>query len=170
MAINSSLYCNRAAARIKLAKFSEAIEDCNSAILYNKDYYKAYVRRADCYMKLDRFQDALNDYKTANKIEETPEVTKKVREAEVELKKSKRKDHYKILGLSRSANDKEIRKAYKKGVMVRKSFFFLLSLALFLCKLFFRNFFVDENLLVFRSGTPIGTLQRRRRRQKCSSS
>ena len=36
----------------------------------------------------------------------------------MELKKSKRKDIYKILGVEKTANDDEIKKAYRKLAMV----------------------------------------------------
>jgi DnaJ family protein C protein 7 len=37
-----------------------------------------------------------------------------VRNAELELKKSKRKDYYKILNIEKDANDSEIKKAYRR--------------------------------------------------------
>ena len=39
-------------------------------------------------------------------------------EAKVALKRSQRKDYYKILGVDRNANDDEIKKAYKKRALV----------------------------------------------------
>jgi DnaJ family protein C protein 7 len=45
---------------------------------------------------------------------EEPNIAKDVRTAELELKKSKRKDHYKILGIDKDASEHEIKRAYKK--------------------------------------------------------
>ena len=46
------------------------------------------------------------------------DIQKELRNAELELKKSKRKDWYKILGVSKDASEKEIEKAYKKKAAV----------------------------------------------------
>lgn len=41
-----------------------------------------------------------------------------LQEAELELKKSKRKDYYKILNISKTASEDEIRKAYRKHALL----------------------------------------------------
>ena len=41
-----------------------------------------------------------------------------MQEAKLELKKSKRKDYYKILAVDKTANEEEIKKAYRKRAMV----------------------------------------------------
>ena len=41
-----------------------------------------------------------------------------LQEAKLELKKSKRKDYYKILGVSKNVNEDEIKKAYKKRALI----------------------------------------------------
>ena len=46
-----------------------------------------------------------------------PSIKSKVQNAKLELKKSKRKDYYKILEVAKEANEDEIKKAYKKQAL-----------------------------------------------------
>ena len=41
-----------------------------------------------------------------------------LQDAKLELKKSKRKDYYKILGVAKDATDDQIKKAYRKRAML----------------------------------------------------
>lgn len=54
----------------------------------------------------------------AGSSEETAPLQKDLRHAELELKKSKRKDPYKILGLARDASETDVKKAYRKLAIV----------------------------------------------------
>jgi DnaJ family protein C protein 7 len=45
------------------------------------------------------------------------EMKKKLREAQVALKRSKQKDFYKMLGIGRDANESEIKKSYRKSAL-----------------------------------------------------
>jgi len=44
-------------------------------------------------------------------------LRERIRSAKLELKKSKRKDYYKILGVAKDAQEKEIKKGYKKAAL-----------------------------------------------------
>ena len=47
-----------------------------------------------------------------------PGIQKEIRSAELELKKSKRKDYYKILGVEKDATDNDVKKAYRKLAII----------------------------------------------------
>ena len=60
-------------------------------------------------------ESAIRDYEKASKLAKTEEqerdINKKIRSAQIQLKRAKRKDFYKILGVSLDATDAEIKKA-----------------------------------------------------------
>ena len=70
-------------------------------------------------MDLEMYEEAVRDYELANKMERgNHEVRQLLQQAKLELKKSKRKDYYKILGVAKDANDDEIKKAYRKRALI----------------------------------------------------
>ena len=103
----------------QLKKLKESIQDCTSALDLDENYFKAILRRAKSYMDLEMFDEAVRDYEQAHKMERgNHEVRQLLQQAKLELKKSKRKDYYKILGVSKDAIDDEIKKAYSKRALV----------------------------------------------------
>ncbi|XP_061447030.1 dnaJ homolog subfamily C member 7 isoform X2 [Rhineura floridana] len=115
---NAKLYCNRGTVNAKLRKLDEAIEDCTSAIKLDDTYIKAYLRRAQCYMDTEQYEDAVRDYEKVYQTEKTKEHKQLLKNAQLELKKSKRKDYYKILGVDKNASEDEIKKAYRKRALM----------------------------------------------------
>ena len=75
--------------------------------------------RAEAHLVTEEYQEALNDY---NKAAQDQPKNRKAQEgkqkAQLELKKSQRKDYYKILGITKSATASEIKKAFRKKALL----------------------------------------------------
>jgi len=116
---NSKLYFNRATVQAKLGKLENSVNDCTKAIDLDNNYVKAYLRRAKSYMDTEEYEDAVRDYEHVFKTDKSNrEYRQLLQNAKLELRKSKRKDYYKVLGIDKNANEEEIKKAYRKRAMV----------------------------------------------------
>jgi len=116
---NAKLLGNRATGRIKTKEFEEAIADCDQALKLDPTYTKARRTRAKATGESGDWEQAIKDLKSLS--EESPgdaDLQRELRNAELELKKSKRKDYYKILGVDKDAGDKDIERAYKRRATV----------------------------------------------------
>ena len=93
--------------------------DCTSALELDDNYLKALLRRAKSYMELEDYEEAVRDYERAHRMDKSNgEYRRLLQQAKLELKKSKRKDYYKILGVGKDANEDAIKKAYRKRALV----------------------------------------------------
>lgn len=70
------------------------------------------------YMDTEQYEDAVRDYEKVYQTEKTKEHKQLLKNAQMELKKSKRKDYYKILGVDKNASEDEIKKAYRKRALM----------------------------------------------------
>lgn len=116
---NAKILGNRALSRIKVEQYEEARADCDQALKLDPTYTKAKRTRAKAVGESGDWEQAVKDLKSLS--EENPgdsELQRELRNAELELKKSKRKDWYKILGVAKDATDKDIEKAYKKKAAI----------------------------------------------------
>jgi DnaJ family protein C protein 7 len=113
--MNAKILGNRAQAYINLKEYDSAIQDCTEALRLDPGYVKAMKVRAKANAGADNWEDAVRDYKSV--AENNPGekgIAEEIRRAEFELKKSQRKDYYKILGVGKDASETEIKKAYRK--------------------------------------------------------
>jgi DnaJ family protein C protein 7 len=116
---NSKILQNRALCNSRLKQWKAAIADCDRALELDPSYTKARKTRAKALGESGNWEEAVRELKAmheANPAE--PGLAKEIRDAEMELKKSKRKDYYKILGLEKDCTEQEIKKAYRKLAIV----------------------------------------------------
>lgn len=103
----------------QLQHWEEALSDSDEAIKLDPTYTKARKTRAKALGQMGNWEEAVRELKAV--AEANPgdsSIRKEIKEAELELKKSKRKDYYKILGVDKTATDTEIKKAYRKMAML----------------------------------------------------
>jgi len=116
---NSKILQNRALCRIKLKQFDDAIADCEKAISLDPQYIKARKTKANALGLAEKWEAAVREWKSIQELDpEDRTIAKEVRKAELELKKSQRKDYYKILGVEKTATENQIKKAYRKLAIV----------------------------------------------------
>ncbi|GAC93624.1 hypothetical protein PHSY_001189 [Pseudozyma hubeiensis SY62] len=114
------LYSNRATANSKDGDHQAAIADCDAALQLDPGYVKALRTRARALLAVEKYEDAVRDFKKALEEasvsggREAEQLQRELRSAEIDLKRSKKKDYYKILSVSKDASDSEIKKAYRK--------------------------------------------------------
>lgn len=116
---NSKLLQNRALCRVQLKDYNGAIEDCEQAVRLDPSYTKAKKTKANALGLSGKWEDAVRELKQLQEQEpQDAGIARDVRNAELELKKSKRKDYYKILGVEKDADENQIKKAYRKAAII----------------------------------------------------
>lgn len=112
---NVNLYLGLCKVLVKLGRGNDAVNTCSEALNIDEELVEALTQRGEAKLIVEDWEGALEDLKTA--AEKSPEdrnIREALHRAEKALKLSKRKDWYKILGISKTASIAEIKRAYKK--------------------------------------------------------
>ncbi|CAG8636137.1 6015_t:CDS:2, partial [Cetraspora pellucida] len=100
----------------ELKEVKKALKWCGNTLELDENNVEALVNRAEVLMEEEDYEAALNDYKKA--LDLTQGLDNRIKQgylkADRMLKQSKKKDYYKILGVPRKADKKEIKRAYRK--------------------------------------------------------
>ncbi|KIY51902.1 protein prenylyltransferase [Fistulina hepatica ATCC 64428] len=120
--IRATLLSNRATTLLKLDRQEEALVDTDASLKIVPSSFKALRTRARIYVHLERYDVAIADFKSAIHEASTEGLASgadvralrtELKKAEADLKRSKSKDYYKILGIPRDCSAAEIKKAYR---------------------------------------------------------
>jgi DnaJ family protein C protein 3 len=92
---------------------------CDEALTANENSLYGLLNKAKAHMEAENFDAAIG---SLNKAKEhhpgAQQVQQLLQKAHVELKRSKTKDYYKVLGLTRDADELQIKGAYRKMVKI----------------------------------------------------
>jgi DnaJ homolog subfamily C member 7 len=82
-------------------------------------YIKARKTKAKALSEEGDWEAALREYKAVQETNPAePGIEREIRTAQLEMKKSQRKDYYKILDVQRDASEADIKKAYRRLAIV----------------------------------------------------
>lgn len=91
---------------------------CLRAVELNPENAWAHAHLGEALKAVEKYQEAVRSYEKANELDEgNKEIRTGLHKAQVALKQSKTKNYYKILGVSRQADLKAIKKAYRKKAL-----------------------------------------------------
>uniref|UniRef100_A0A8C1FDC1 DnaJ homolog subfamily C member 3 n=1 Tax=Cyprinus carpio carpio TaxID=630221 RepID=A0A8C1FDC1_CYPCA len=94
---------------------ANAISVCSEVLKADPENVNALKDRAEAYLQDDQYEEAIKDFESAKEHSENDRQIKEgLERAQRLLKQSQKRDYYKILGVKRTAQKKEILKAYRK--------------------------------------------------------
>ncbi len=100
---------------VKLEDGKRAVEECQRALQANEGDVEARCLLGDARIVNEEFEEAVREFERAIQQDQNNQrVREGLENAKRRLEMSKRKDYYKILGVKRDANDREIKKAFRK--------------------------------------------------------
>jgi DnaJ family protein C protein 7 len=108
-----------------LNKYDEALSDTEESIALYPGNFKTLRTRARIHLHLENLESSVADFKAAleqakfeDNVTEVRALQTELKKAEAALKRSKTKDYYKILGVSKDCTEAEIKKAYRKESLI----------------------------------------------------
>jgi DnaJ family protein C protein 3 len=116
----SSLYANlveqTCEAYTEMNNAKRATPYCEEALTYNPTSLPALLNKAQRQLDADEFDPAIATLNTAKEYHggQNAKINDLLQKAHTLLKRSKQKDYYKVLGVSRDADERDIKKAFRK--------------------------------------------------------
>lgn len=113
--VTPKLLLGKCKSHVGLKQANEAIKACTQALEQDSGMIDAHFQRAEAHLLLEDYDKALHDYNKAREIQpQNQQANEGVHRTQRLQKMAKRKDYYKILEVSKTASDAEIRKSYRR--------------------------------------------------------
>ncbi|CAI5746415.1 unnamed protein product [Peronospora destructor] len=117
-AMNKEFYLQLCTSELHLKHFAKARDACEKVVSFDNGNAQAFAKLSEAQIGFELYEDAVRSAKRALELDDSSqEFKEKVVQAEAALKQSKTKNYYKILGVSRRSDAKEIKKAYRKQAL-----------------------------------------------------
>ncbi|KAF5737572.1 dnaJ subfamily C member 3 [Tripterygium wilfordii] len=115
LAHNVHLHLGLCKVLVKLGRGKDALDSCTEALNIDGELLEALVQRGEAKLLTEDWEGAVADlHEAAQNSPQDMNIREALMRAEKALKMSKRKDWYKILGVSKTSSVSEIKRAYKK--------------------------------------------------------
>ncbi|KAG2448958.1 hypothetical protein HYH02_005712 [Chlamydomonas schloesseri] len=112
---NEALWFGLCRARAALGRIDLAVTACSNVLILAPGHREAKLRLVRTLLDAERFDEAqVKAREFLSQHQNDGEFHELAREAERRLKMAKRKDYYKVLGVDKSAGDREIKRAYRE--------------------------------------------------------
>jgi DnaJ family protein C protein 3 len=100
-----------------MKNYKKSIPWCEEALTYNEHSLYGLLSKAQAHMTAENFEAAISSLNTAK--EHHPgvhQINQLLQDAQIKLRQSKTKDYYKVLGVTRDADELQIKSAYRKMI------------------------------------------------------
>lgn len=112
--IYATLHTQRAEARLRLKRYTEALKDCALVLYAQEDHIPAWLVRFQAHHGRLDHETALTEAKDLlNKFPQNEQLRTAYERADFLVRKHRRVDYYELLGCRSIASELEIKKAYK---------------------------------------------------------
>ncbi|KAF1843608.1 DnaJ-domain-containing protein [Cucurbitaria berberidis CBS 394.84] len=101
-------------AYVEMNNLKKGTPYCTEALHLNPNSLHGLLHKAQRQLDADEFEDCVRTLEHAKEHHQHQKLEELHQKAHTLLKRSKTKDYYKVLGVDRDANEREIKKAYRK--------------------------------------------------------
>ncbi|KAI1706753.1 dnaJ domain-containing protein [Ditylenchus destructor] len=114
--IQYDVYRHTCKCNMKQQHIAEALQQCSTALKYgDENDLDLLLDRGEAYLLDEQYDRAIEDFQQAAKAHDDSRRAKEaLNRAQKLAKQAKKKDYYKILGLRRNADKRDVMKAYRK--------------------------------------------------------